>query len=279
MNRYPKDLVSIIHKACKAKEGRKYHRPPPLPADGVILSLLDIAYHASFETEEGRRPGFRLILYSPEDYKKVSEQNAGKTRYYDYQPRLLLLDHERPYTVSEVNRVSPAAEYSRFLICVRSSRTGKNKYDLLIWALLDMGENWWKFVRHEASGGRPPPSFLTVSSTGPGELSVSAQGLVFASLQGGRISLPSTGALWHGPLSDFFDVAKRQLYKEAISRLGTKQWDDEGTDDEWPYRFYNFFLERILFYTRLRAHGGTILVTPDYLQRNDTRLTDRVHIK
>lgn len=279
MNSYPKDLVPVVRKACKAKEGRKYDRPPPLPLDDIILSLLDVAYHASFETEEGRRPGFRIILYSPEDHKKTADRGDRKARYYQHEPRLLLLDHERPYTVSEVNRLSPAAEYRRFLICVRATDTGKKPVPLAIWALLDMGENWWKFVHHEASGGRPPPNFLTVSSTGPGELSVSAQGDVFASLQAGQISLPSTGALWHGPLNDFFYTAKKQLYKEAISRLGTKQWDDEGTDDEWPYRFYNFFLERIIFYTRLRGHGGTILVIPEYLQKDDTRLTDRVRIK
>lgn len=276
MNHYPKDLLPVIRKACKAKEGKEYDRPPPLPTDSIVLSLLDVAYHASFETEEGRRPGFRLILYSPDDHKKAMGRTHGKGRYYSHQPRLLLLDNERPYTVSEINRLSPAAEYRRFLICVRANKTGKEAPPLLIWALLDMGENWWKFVHHEASGGRPPPNFLTVSSTGPGELSVSAQGDVFASLQAGRISLPSTGALWDGPLDDFFDAAKKQLYNDVIARLGTKAWDD---DDDYPFRFYNFFLERILFYTRLRAHGGTILVIPDYLQKDDTRLTDRVHIK
>ena len=275
MNQYPQDLVSVIKEACIVKP--RNDRLPSLPSDTTILTLLDVAYHASFQTEEGRRPSFRLIFYSPEDHKR-SEENTP-LRYYIYEPRLLLLDRERPYTVAEVNRISPAAEYSRFLICVRTSTAEKEEDDLVIWALLDLGENWWKFVHHESSGGTPPPNFLTVSSTAPGELSVSAAGRVFASLQGGRISLPTAGALWQSPLQRFFHPAQRQLYKDTVSRLETKRWDDEGTDDEYPYRFYNFFLERILFHTRRRAHGGTIIVIRDYVQRDDTRLTDRVNIK
>ena len=278
MNSYAKDLIPIIRKTCRAKESRKYDHSPPLPANRIILALLDVAYHASCETEEGRRPGFRLILYSPNQHKSTVDRGHRKARYYDPQPRLLLLDQERPYTVAEVNRLAPAAEFRRFLICIRDRETEKEP-SLSIWALLDMGENWWKFVHHETSGGRPPPNFLTVTSTGPGEISVSAQGDVLASLKAGQITLPSTGALWHVPLNDFFDTAKKHLYKDAISRLGTKRWADKGHDDDWPYRFYNIFVERILFYTRLRAHGGTILVIPHYIQKDDTRLTDRIHIK
>jgi hypothetical protein len=125
----------------------------------------------------------------------------------------------------------------------------------------------------------PPPNFLTLSSTGPGEISVSAQGEVLASLRGGRITLPNEGALWSGPLSDFLEKARKELYADATARLGSKKWDPGGEDDDYPFRCYNFFLERMLFHTRQRSHGGTIILVPNYLTVDDTRFLDRINLK
>jgi hypothetical protein len=77
MSSYPEDLVPVIKRACSNKKRQKYHKSPPLPADEVIEALLDVSYHASFETEEGRRPGFRLVLYSPADHERASERRGG----------------------------------------------------------------------------------------------------------------------------------------------------------------------------------------------------------
>ena len=85
--------------------------------------------------------------------------------------------------------------------------------------------------------------------------------------------------MWRGPLSDFLQPTRERLYADVTTRLGEKKWDPEGADDEYPYRAYNFFLERILFHTRQRGHGGTIILVPNYLTKADTRLTDRINLK
>jgi hypothetical protein len=203
---------------------------------------------------------------------------GGDLKYYESSFRLIRLDKERPFDVAELNRLAPAAELKRLLICVRDNDVYPSPA-LFIWALLDVGENWWKFVHHETGGGYPPPNFLTVSGTGPGEISISAQGYVLASLKGGRITQPSEDALWRGPLSDFLDRPRKQLYRDVVDRLGQKKWDSEGTDDSYPFRFYTFFLERVLFYARQRGHGATIILVPNYLTKDDTRLTDRLNLK
>jgi len=274
MNSYPSDLLPIIKSYCASKNKKKHIQPPPLPDEAVIANLLDISYHASFETDEGRRPGFRLILYSPSDFEKDKRKEDEENRF-----RVILLEKERNLNVAEVIRLAPAAELTRFLMCIKIEQNKNEPPSLFIWALLDMGENWWKFVHHETSMGMPPPNFLTISSTGPGEISISAQGDIFASLQGGRITLPTSNALWEGPLSVFLSKAQEQLYKDITIRLGEKKYDPDGHDDDYPMRFYSFFLERILFCTRLRNHGGTIICVPDYLSIDDTRLTDRLNIK
>jgi hypothetical protein len=279
MNSYPDALIPVIKAACSGRKAHKFHQPPSLPPDNVARAFLDVAYHASFESEEGRRPGFRLILCEPSDREEMLGRPCGNPKYYAKCFRLVLLDRERPFSVGEINRLAPAAELTRLLICVRGGRSRSASPKLYIWALLDVGEAWWKFVHNEVNSGMPPPNFLTVSSTGPGDISVSAQGEVLASLRAGRIAVPTEDALWTGPLSDFLDPARNQLYSDVVAQLGTKKFDPDGADNDYPRRFYTFFLERLLFQARQRAQGGTVIMVPNHLVKEDTRLTDRANIK
>lgn len=104
-------------------------------------------------------------------------------------------------------------------------------------------------------------------------------GNVLATLRIGQILRPTTDALWSGPLCDFLDSARQRLYEVAIEELKAPKYDLEGFDNDYPQKFYTFFLERILFFTRQKGHGGAILMVPSYLSKDDTRLTDRIAIK
>ena len=179
---YPKDLIGPIRAVCRKRKGYDFHRPPPLPVSKIIENFLDVAFHASFQTEEGRRPGFRIILYSPSDHAKLMSTRPP-FKFFENSFRLMPLDSPRSYSAAEINRLAPAAEMKRLLICVTTPDKTGAENELRIWALLDTGENWWKFVHHEASGGVPPPNFLTVTSTAPGEISVSTHGDVLCNPQ------------------------------------------------------------------------------------------------
>lgn len=279
MNSYPQDLIPIIKEGCSEKHREKYYKPPLLPPDEVLTSILNVCYHASFATEEGRRLGFRIILYSPSEHGKYIREDRQNTKYYEKRFRLVLLEKERSLSVAEVIRLAPAAEFKRLLICVKGEISKDKTIKLDIWALLDVGENWWQYIHHETSGGMPPPNYLTVSSTMPGEITISAQGDIIASLKNGKISLPSFGVFQEGPLNTFLAGAQEHLYQETIKALNVTKFDPKGPDNDFPLRSYKYFLERILFYTRQRNHGGTIILVPNYLEKDDTRLTDRVNIK
>jgi hypothetical protein len=64
-----------------------------------------------------------------------------------------------------------------------------------------------------------------------------------------------------------------------LESLKVHVWDPEGDDEDYPSRFYNFFLERILFYVNKKQHGGTIIVIPSRTTKMDTHLTDLINIK
>lgn len=274
MNAYPKDIIPNLKKACKRFKDRKYAKPPTLPPDKELQVLLDTAFHASFLTEEGRRPGFRII-YMPFE----TEQKEKNDKYFYNRHRLINLDTPRPYSVSEINRLAPVAELTRLMICVSNSSPKGQKPTLQIWGLLEVGENWWKFVHNETSEGMPPPNYFAITSMNPGELSVSAEGEVFVTLKSGNLIYPESTAIWDGPVSNFLQPARDKLYESVISTLDIKSFDKKGQDDDYPHCCYNYFLERILFYIREKSHGGTLIIVPNYISKDDTRLTDRLSLK
>ena len=223
-------------------------------------------------TEEKRRPGFRLMYCSPEELKPVETDRPVLNRF-----RIISIMEPILLTVNELNHIAPAADLIRYLVCVYPM--SKKSDSLHIWGLLDVGENWWRFLRHEASGGRPPPNFLTITSTAPGELSFSTQGTILMVLQSGRISHPSPSPIRSGPISEYLNPSRQLLYDQAVQELQTKKWNDDGHDDDYPHRFYDYFLEMILYNVRLLGHGGTIILVPHEIGYDDPRLTDRLVLK
>ena len=261
-----KPLIKRIEELC---EGGLIQKPEHLPDTEIFQLLIDIAFHASFMTEEKRLPGFRLLYCSPDDLKPTGLHEIRFRRF-----RTITMPSPRPFTVSELNRIAPAADLTRFLVCVCPENKKKNS--LRIWGLLDVGDNWWKFVHHEVSGGRPPPNFLTITSPAPGELSFSIQGTILLMLKNGTLSHPSYNPIWSGPISEFLDPSRQCLYDQTLRELQMDKW---GSDDGFPRRFYDFFLERIIYNIRHLGHGGTIIVVPEEIDSDDPRLTDRILFK
>ena len=208
MHHYPNDLIPRIQKyiADLPDEPKHSFRPKfPLPDQSQLERLVSEAYFASFQTEEGRRPGFRVTYACEDDLGKAfNHPNASRVR-------LITFTNPRPYSASEITRLAPAAELIRFLICVHESKT--NKGELEIWGLLDVGENWWQFIRHETSGGMPPPSHLTLTSVFPGEVSVSSSGFILMTLKGGEIVTPTADALSSGEIANY--LLAKSLFRLA----------------------------------------------------------------
>ena len=268
---YPNDLYDqLIHEYSKVKN-QKFNALPDVPEKDLFQIFVDTAFHASFLTEEGRRIGFR-IMYIPDE---IAFKNKQNNIIFQNRIRFIPFEKKRIYSVSEVNKISPVVEYKRYILCVSPNKTRKK--ELFIIGLLDVGDNWWKFVHHETSGGTPPPNNYTVTCLKPGELSISSNGRIILVLRNGQIEKPSNNALWEGPINDFLKIAREEFYKEVLKSINKKTYGKE--DHDYPYFFYNTFLERLLFSIREKMHGGTIIILPYDINKNDTRLTDRINIK
>jgi hypothetical protein len=206
----------------------------------------------------------------------MSKSEYGKWPEYPYRP-LRSADFSVPQrlSVSELRRLAPAAESTRSMICVQLNHSSAWE----VWGLLDTGTNWWDFLHHESGSGTPPPSNLTITSMGPGELVLSAEGEVLLSLRSGALYSPRAPVLWNGPISEYLEPARAKLHSSVLQALGSSSWSSDGMDEDYPQRFYNFCLSRILNSINERRHGGTLLVVPSEIRSTDSRLLDRVNIK
>jgi hypothetical protein len=265
---YPTNLYAVV---CEKWKRPVHHKEqiPPLPKESTFQKLVDTVYHASFLTEERRRIWFRVIYVGKKDMIK-----EGQIPYMSM--RVVEFTKPRIFSVSELVKLAPAADPTQVLICVYDADRGG---ELEVWGLIEAGTTWWEFERHERSGGRPPPDAFTLSSKSPGQIAISRSGFVLLMLNQGKIITPSSDVFYQGPIAAFLKKGQQHLYTEVCKRLKIDKWDPEGHDDDYPSRFYIFFLERVLNRIREKFHGGTLVVIPDELKANDTRLQDRIVIK
>ena len=65
---YPTEIAEPLTSRINDLEKLEYfQRPKVFPNDEDLQSMIDTSFHASLLTEEGRRPGFRLLYCSPAD--------------------------------------------------------------------------------------------------------------------------------------------------------------------------------------------------------------------
>ena len=100
--RYPADLVSRVRAEWGAFTWRGVE-VDPLPADDVLLPLLETCYFASLTAEESRPTRFSAFVGDPESA-----------------PDSLLLEKEVPITVEAIRRIAPAVTSQRLGIRLRS---------------------------------------------------------------------------------------------------------------------------------------------------------------
>jgi hypothetical protein len=242
-----------------------------LPEKAVLEELLDVCYHASLLTEEGRPTIFRVAFISgstpvsPPRREPVALEPI--MRYTLCQPV--------PFTVGELRRLAPVADPRRVLIAVEQIGEGASRR-LQIYGLIDVGMALWEMARHERISGTASPDALVVASTRPGELSISRGDHPVIRLHGGEVVSPTRSVLFRGPVARFFLNALDELIREACERSGVNQ--DPEQDDTLSFS-HLWFIESILLHTAELKHGGALLFVQDAVADNDARLQEAVSIK
>ena len=270
-HRYPRDLRAILRRRWNGEPVTDGWPRVDLPEKAVLDELLDVCYHASLMTEEGRPTIFRIAFISGSTpvYPPRREPVALEPimRYALGQPVL--------FTVGELRRLAPVADPRRVLIAVEQIGEGASRR-LQIYGLIDVGMALWEMARYERISGTASPDALVVASTQPGELSISRGDHPVIRLRGGDVVSPTPSVLFRGPVARFFLNASDDLIREACERSGVNQ--DAEEDDTLSFS-HLWFIESILLHTAGLKHGGALLFVQDAALENEARLQEAVSIK
>jgi hypothetical protein len=265
---YPVDILNLLPKAWPSDPMVDGFPRIELPDARLLGELLNVCYQASMLMDEGRPITFRVtFLPSTRSIEpKLADDTYPVFRYVLRQPL--------PFQEAELRRLAPVADPRRVLIAVEPSH---DKLSLQIYALIDVGMSLWAMARHERHMGIGSPDALTVSSTRPGEISISRGDTPILRLREGSVLRPAESVLYEGPIAEFFDDAAKSFAVTACKRAGRTLRQEKDNDDLWPS--YMTFIERILLDAAELSHGGTILFVPDEMSADDPRLLNRVDIK
>ena len=264
---YPRNLYTELQ--------RRWTAPPldrfpeiELPQKRVFDELVDVCYHASFTTEEGRPIVFRVALIGAN--RSVSPDREEPLPLEPIER--YLLGQSVPFTEGELRRLAPVADPRRVIIAVEP--TGENS-KLRIYGLIDVGMALWEMARHERISGVASPEVLVVSSTRPGELLIARGDRPVLRLRGGKIETPADRVLFRGPVGRFFSEASDELIREACRRAEVAR---RGRDDGRDLAHVEF-IESILLHTADLHHGGVLLFVPEAVADDDEQLAEVVSIK
>lgn len=272
---YPEDLIPRLRKVWRERRAERKHAPG-LPTRDRLEHFLEVAFHASFLTEEQRNIQFRLALVS----KRAAEREAGLAGVHR-KFELVEFAVPRGFSVTEILRLAPATDVTRTLICVQAApaRAKRSGEPFEIWGFLHTGSSWWEFTHGECQIGVPPPNCLAVSSGEPGTLTVSHEGDVLLRLKHGEIVTPSGHVLYRGPIAEFLRTAQDDIYSATCRQIGAREFDPAGHDNHYPMHLYNSYIERLLFHIRETHHGGILLIVPDHLDAGSPELASRLLVK
>ncbi len=265
-------LWTNLNQRLQAHTRQKDHLPPELmPSEDTFPTLVSVAFNASLQTEEKRRTGFRLIYFSLEELERDRKHDDPSNRY-----RIMPFENRRSFETRELVQIAAVADITRLLVCVCLD---EKTNELQIWGLMDTGESWWRVIQHQSFFGNPPPHFLTITSTRPGELSFSLHGNILVVLKDGKLTYPLPDPICSGPISLWLQYSRKALFKQVIRNLGTDRWSEERSDEGFSSEFYDSFLKKVLINIRSIGHGGILVVVPHEITSIDPRLSDRVLLK
>lgn len=250
------DPWGLARQVCDQWEHIHLLKDHPRPAPELLGKILEAAYVASMESEEGRPLKFALMLRPSSE---ADEPEYGIARFRE----------PRPLSTTEIRRLAPATGLSSTFIAVESTGIGP-----CIWGTVDVGSEWALLQSAERTSGTGLPDHLVLTVSGPGTLSLTFSDNLLYSAEHGQPAQQSHNVLKFGPVHEFFRPVMHELLKEALPDRGDLISDDYGFLSYGGE--YLRFLARTLRYAEELGHGGTIIVLRE---DDDGRASDLLSIK
>jgi hypothetical protein len=246
---YPPDLARFVLDRWTCDPAALPHEQPPDYA--ALTQWYSACYQASLLRDEARSVTFRAILAPPDLFTPDGIPPESVQR--------LAFCRSLPLEVSELRRLSVAADTQRSLIGVRQHADGA----LRIWGLVSSGTSWLRDVRGGRRAGARLPSVPVVHVDTPGSIAAYKGLDLIATLRSGRIfgsrADPFTSAWLPECFADFRDelIARHEQARHVTGR----PWAPLHT--RLPREVSDRMTKRAIALLREARHGGTLVFVPD----------------
>lgn len=220
---------------------------PPLPNKVQLRAILEVAYLASMEADEGRPTTFALCCTRDEDGAKIVETPGSEC--WEIQP-------ERAFNIQELRRLAQVGNVESAAIWVRF-QTNESK-PLRIAGLINLGRSW--SVARSAMGYHydPLPHALLIRVTGPGRLAVYQGEYCVGTLSVGLLQMAGARMAWrdlagiNGLLLEGHEDLRKII--PSPSHEPAREWNEF----EW-IAYLNVILA-ILNAIQAAHHGGALIL-------------------
>jgi hypothetical protein len=249
---FPADLATQVVERWNQFVSRHDHPAPPLPAPDDLRHILETAFFASLEREEGRE--LQFMLCCTPDLIVRRDGPGGPVPVVPIQPA-------RPVSVDTLRALAPAVSPTSAALLVRCPTDPGPAGRCTVAGIVNVGSNLARARSGRSFYHRPAPYALMIDARNAGELHVYRGGIRLASLHAGHLhdQLPVSG-LEFLPISGILACGERAL--RARLKPPRHEPERETSDFQW-IALLNTILS-IVNGVRERGHGGTILlVAPD----------------
>jgi hypothetical protein len=243
---FPADLADEIH--ARWQSFAAHQAAPPLPAPAHLRHILETAFFASFEREEGRAP--RFVLCCGPDAAVMRDGEGGTVP-------LVPLASPRPLTVESVRKLAPAVSPDNAAMLVRCPAGTADAAACAITGVLHIGGHFARARSGRSLYHRPAPFALTVDVRDAGELHIYQGDIKLAAMKAGH--LQDQIAFSSLEFLSITDILARgeQALGPAIK---SPQYEPprESSDFEWTALLGTILA--VVNGVKTHGHGGTLLL-------------------
>jgi hypothetical protein len=246
---FPTDLAGRVTDRWNTFVSRHDRPAPPLPSPQDLKHILETAFFASLEREEGRDLRFVLCCAPSLDVRRDGVDDPMAVAALG-QPRLM--------TVDEIRALAPAVSPNNAAIMIRFPEQGAPARPCEIVGVLNVGSNLARARSGRSFYHRPAPYALVIDVRDAGELHIYRGGIKLAALRAGLLhdQLAFSG-LEFLPVSDI--LARGEAALRPRIDVPEHEPARETSDFQWMALLNTVLC--IVNGIREAGHGGTVLLT------------------
>jgi Probable sensor domain DACNV len=245
---FPADLARQVIDRWNTFVSRHDSPAPPLPRPRHLQHILETAFFASLEREEGR--DLRFVLCCTPTLEVRSDG-------FDELVPVVPFQAPRPLSVEAIRSLAPAASPSNAAILIQCPPEQDEAGPCEITGILNVGSNLARARSGRSFYHRPAPYALVIDVRDAGELHIYRGGIKLASLSAGRLldQLAFSG-LEFLPISDILARGTAALASRITAP--PHETSRDTSDFEWTALLNTILC--VVNGVKEQGHGGTVLL-------------------